>query len=192
MRLLDRYLLRELLVPLGYCLGGFLVFWISFDLLAELSNFQEENLGAGDIAWYYLIKAPELLVLIMPIALLLAMLYALTNHARHNEITAIRAAGWSFRRISAPYLGVGLVFGLVLFLLNELWVPRGDEAAREMLSRHRGSGATASDKQWARNLHFRNARDGRIWNIGAFNLLTAEMRDTQVEWSLPDRACRLI
>ena len=26
MRLLDRYLLRELLVPLGYCLGGFLIF----------------------------------------------------------------------------------------------------------------------------------------------------------------------
>ena len=25
MRLLDRYLLRELLIPLGFCLGGFLV-----------------------------------------------------------------------------------------------------------------------------------------------------------------------
>ena len=35
MRLLDRYLLRELLVPLGYCLGGFLIFWISFDLDAD-------------------------------------------------------------------------------------------------------------------------------------------------------------
>ena len=28
-RLLDRYLLRELLIPLGYCLSGFLIFWIS-------------------------------------------------------------------------------------------------------------------------------------------------------------------
>ena len=36
MRLLDRYLLRELLVPLGYCLGGFLVFWITFDVFSEL------------------------------------------------------------------------------------------------------------------------------------------------------------
>ena len=49
MRLLDRYLLRELLVPLGYCLGGFLIFWISFDLLTELSGFQEQNLTAADV-----------------------------------------------------------------------------------------------------------------------------------------------
>ena len=32
MRLLDRYLLRELLVPFGYCLGGFLIFWTAFDI----------------------------------------------------------------------------------------------------------------------------------------------------------------
>ncbi len=29
MRLHDRYLFRELLTPLAYCLGGFLVFWIA-------------------------------------------------------------------------------------------------------------------------------------------------------------------
>jgi lipopolysaccharide export LptBFGC system permease protein LptF len=35
MRLLDRYLLRELLIPLGYCFGGFLVFWLAFDLFSS-------------------------------------------------------------------------------------------------------------------------------------------------------------
>src|SRR4051812_22731713 len=61
MRLLDRYLLRELLVPLAYCLSGFLLFWVSFDLLAELSGFQEDNLGAAEIVRIYVFKAPELL-----------------------------------------------------------------------------------------------------------------------------------
>jgi lipopolysaccharide export LptBFGC system permease protein LptF len=44
MRLLDRYFLRELLIPLGYCLGGFLVFWIAFDVFARLNDFQKDGL----------------------------------------------------------------------------------------------------------------------------------------------------
>ena len=47
MRLIDRYLLRELLIPLGYCLGGFLVFWIAFDLFKSLNDFQRSNMRAG-------------------------------------------------------------------------------------------------------------------------------------------------
>ena len=35
MRLLDRYLFRELLTPLAYCLGGFLIFWMSYDLFSD-------------------------------------------------------------------------------------------------------------------------------------------------------------
>src|SRR5437899_8948979 len=50
MRLLDRYLLREVLVPLFYCLSGFLLLWISFDMIAQLKYLQEQKLHASDIA----------------------------------------------------------------------------------------------------------------------------------------------
>src|SRR5262249_3856083 len=42
------------------------------------------------------------------------------------------------------------------------------------------------------NLNFRNARDGRIWNIGAFNTVTYEMLNPQVEWSTEEGSFRLI
>ncbi len=48
MRLLDRYLLRELVIPLGYCLGGFLLFWIFFDLFTELDSLQQDKLTASN------------------------------------------------------------------------------------------------------------------------------------------------
>jgi lipopolysaccharide export system permease protein len=192
MRLLDRYLLRELVVPLGYCLSGFLLFWVSFDLLSELSRFKEDHWSAGQIIWYYLFKTPELLVVVMPIALLLALLYALTNHARHNELTAMRAAGLSLVRLSFPYLGVGFAFSVALLALNELWVPKGDEAAREIVASRTASNRSRQAKEWCRNLHFRNARDGRIWNIAAFNSVTYEMKNPQVEWALPDGSHRLM
>ena len=47
MRLLDRYLLRELLLPLAYCLLGFLISFIAFDLFSSIAEFQKNNLTAG-------------------------------------------------------------------------------------------------------------------------------------------------
>ena len=135
MRLLDRYLLRELLVPLGYCLAGFLIFWVAFDLFSELGDLQEHKLHGSDILEYYLVRTPEFLVIVLPMALLLALLYALTNHARHQEITAMRAAGVSMWRLCVPYLGVGLAASICLFALNEFWVPNTSDQAERILNR---------------------------------------------------------
>ncbi|MSU21219.1 MAG: YjgP/YjgQ family permease [Pedosphaera sp.] len=190
MRLVDRYLLRELLIPLGYCLFGFLIFWISFDLFAEMHAFQEKGSPAGEIVWYYVIKTPELLTVVMPIALLLALLYALTNHSRHNELVALRGAGVSLGRISLPYLGVGVVFSLALFALNELWVPKTVEASREILHRSESSQSALGPGRWQSSLSFHNARAGRFWYIGAFNLDTYEMKSPHVSWQLPDMSNR--
>jgi len=183
MRLLDRYLLRELLVPLGYCLSGFLLLWISSDLIAELGNLQEKKLVASEIAELYLVKTPEFVVLVLPIALLLALLYALSNHARHHEITAIRAAGVSLWRLSLPYFAVGLAGSGVLFALNELWVPDSDDAAQAILERH-VLPATARDK--IQNKGFRNARDGRLWKFREYDLRTGLMSGPQVWEREPD------
>jgi len=180
MRLLDRYLLRELLIPLGYCLCGFLLFWISSDLFVTLGDFQKKGLVARDIAEYYLVILPEFLVLVLPIALLLALLYALTNHARHQEITAIRAAGVSLWRLAVPYLGVGLLASLGLFALNEFWVPTSDDRAKAILKRHLAPDPTAPGRNEYRNLCFDNTRDGRRWRIGVYNLASGELIDPAV------------
>ena len=81
MRLLDRYLLRELLTPLAYCLGGFVVFWISFNLFSRLDDLQEAKLHLLDVIVLCMARTPECLVTILPVALLLALLYTLTHHS---------------------------------------------------------------------------------------------------------------
>ena len=194
MRLLDRYLLRELLIPLGYCLGGFLNFWIAFDLFSDLGHMQSLKLRAGDIAEYYVVKTPEFLVVVLPIALLLALLYTLTNHARHHEITAIRAAGISLWRLCLPYLAVGFAASLALFALNELCVPDSAEAAERILNRRIAPPGGGADPAQTRNVPFTNSRDGRTWRIGLYDGRTAEMRNTIfVDWDLPDGSrCTLI
>jgi LPS export ABC transporter permease LptG len=190
MRLLDRYLLRELLVPLVYCLFGFVIFWVFFDLFTELNSFQSRRLNFGDVTEYYLLSLPEILVLILPIALLLALLYTLTNHARHHEITAMRSAGISLWRLCLPYLGVGFVASMGLFWLNEFVVPDGSAAAEEVLARHQPRPAGTPGPNWIRNLAFNNGRDGRTWKIGLYNIETGEMKNPLVIWQLTDGSSR--
>jgi len=191
MRLLDRYLLRELLIPLGYCLGGFLIFWISFDLFNMLDDFQKDKLNALEIAQYYLLQIPGMLgEIVIPVSLLLALLYALTNHARHHELTAMRAAGVSLWRLCAPYWTVGLLFSLCLYLLNEHWAPRSAELAEQVRKAHASRPVHTEERQWQNDLKFRNDGDDRFWRIRAYNVVTGEMIEPYVEWRSPDGSRR--
>jgi len=182
MRLLDRYLFRELLTPLAFCLGGFLIFWISYELFAELDEMQERKLHLLDVLAYSLALTPEFLVTTLPVVLLLALLYTLTNHARHNEITAMRAAGVSLWRLCLPYFVVGLSASAVLFALNEWCVPRGADWAERILNRYVQKPGDAKTQKAILNFHD-PAR--RTWTAIEFRFKTAELIRPQVNWDLP-------
>lgn len=181
MRLLDRYLLRELLTPLSFCLGGFFIFWISFDLFSELDDFQERGVSAANILYYYLLASPSFLRIVLPMGLLLAMLYTLTHHARHNEITAIRAAGISLWRTCLPYYAVGVLASVALFILNERWAPQWAERA-EQIRYSEDVGVGANGNNIVPQLGFVNARASRRWMIESYNVETGEMHHPQVHW----------
>ncbi len=186
MRLLDRYLLRELLVPLFFCLGFLVVFVVAFSLFGELNRYQENKLGVGDVLELYVTRIPGDLVLVMPIALLLALLYALTNHARHNELTAMRAAGVSLVRLCLPYLAVGLALGGIIFYLSENWVPQAADREERIMNRHSAGGAGLNSTDLVNFLIFNNVRDGRRWHIDRYDLKTHVGLNPDVTWLLPD------
>lgn len=182
MRLLDRYLLRELLLPFGYCLGGFLIFWVSSDAFNAIGSFQEHKLTAGEIMEYYVVKSPGFLSIVIPVAFLLALLYALTQHARHNEITAMRAAGLSLWRLAASYFAVGVIASLALLAINELWASDSEARADSVLKRHT-SGSTKFDPSLVPGLGLFNAGENRHWVNGVYNFTTGEMLSPLVVWT---------
>jgi lipopolysaccharide export system permease protein len=186
MRLLDRYLFRELLIPLGYCLLGFWILIVTSDLIVELGWLQDHKLTGADVVEYYLNQTPAFLVLVMPIALLLALLYSLSNHARHHEITAIRAAGVSLWRLCLPYFAVGLTASLALFVLNEIWVPACADHTERIVRRRMPKLNPMLDSGLVSGTGLANTREGRTWLAGDYNPKTGEMRNPEVIWSLPD------
>jgi lipopolysaccharide export system permease protein len=193
MRLHDRYLFRELLTPLAYCLGGFLVFWISFFFFREMETIQEKKLNLSDTAEFCAASLPEFFVLVLPILLLLALLYALTHHARHNEITALRAAGVGLWRLCAPYFIVGLVATGIYFALNEVAVPRCDRWSKEILSRHVKKENAPKNKTRFTKHNYDNVRGHRSWIFfGDYDAVNNSMISPTVTWTWPDGSLRVL
>ena len=192
MRLHDRYLFRELLTPLAACLGGFLVFWISFFFFTELERMREANLQLLESLEYAVSRLPEFFILMLPIALLLTLLYAMTHHAKHHEFTALRAAGVGLWRLCLPYFVVGLAATGIHFALNELAVPRCAEWSEEILSRHANKADKPAVKTRFTKTGFRNVHARRLWQIGEFDAATSTMISPNVKWTLPNGSWRVL
>ena len=192
MRLHDRYLFRELLTPLAYCLGGFLVFWVAYFFFIEIDTMQEHQLRLLDCAEYAAAMMPGFLILVLPIALLLALLYALTQHSRHHELTALRAAGVSLWRLCAPYFIVGIAAGGIYFLINEVVVPRCANWTEEILSRHVQLENNPKAKTHFTKIGFRTAHANRIWQIGEYDAVTHIMLNPNVTWMTADGSWRAL
>jgi lipopolysaccharide export system permease protein len=191
-RLLDRYLFRELLSPLAYCLGGLVLLGNCFTLFGELEKLQERKLHFLDVLEYSAAITPEFLVMVLPITLLLALLYTLTNLSRSNELTAMRAAGISLGRICTPYFIAGCALSVALFVLNEIVVPRSSEWKNQILARYVQKPGDIESKNDFRNFGFTNARGHRAWFMSEYRLATSEMFKPQVSWYAPDGSIELL
>ena len=118
MRLLDRYVIRNFLQAYIYCIAGFLSIWLIFDISDNISTFIDEKFGLALTVKYYATQVPEVFIILLPVALLLALLFSLGRMSRSNEIVSMLTAGVSVPRVLAPLIGIGLLTVAASFALN--------------------------------------------------------------------------
>ena len=107
MRLLDRYLLRELLIWLAFFFAGFLLLWTAFELSLDLHKLQEAHLRAKEVVEYSIYSIPEFMPIAMPVSLLLALLYSLIRVRVWPWLRRVRAT--RVARATAPTSTLGAV-----------------------------------------------------------------------------------
>ena len=123
MTIIDRHLLRTLLIPLICCMVAFTMLFVLWDLFDHLSKFLEAKTPLTQILTYYGLFILPTLEYLAPASLLLATLYAMWQLTRNNELTAMRASGIGFGRIMVPFLMVALLFTLASVLIKESVTP---------------------------------------------------------------------
>jgi LPS export ABC transporter permease LptG len=164
MRRLDRYVVRYFLQAYFYCIAGFISIWFIFDVSDNISTFLDQRISRLLILQYYLTQVPQILVILLPVALLLALLFSLGRMSRSNEIVSMLTSGVSLPRILAPLLFIGLLTTAASTALNYSMAPHGEYAHKRLLedpqSRRQQLGLTAQI--------FRNRTDNRTWFIQQF------------------------
>lgn len=105
MRLLDRYVFREVFASaaIGTLLATCIIFLQRVDKLFEVLV-GSSSANAGTIAKLFLLALPPVLPLTIPFGTLVGILIGLGRMASDGEITAMRSAGVSSRRVLTPVL----------------------------------------------------------------------------------------
>jgi lipopolysaccharide export system permease protein len=125
-RILDRYLLREFLQYLGLGLVGFLGIFTVVDVIDKIDVFLDQRTPTPLVLRYYMFRTPEVVVQVLPVALLLATFLALGQLNKFGELTAMRAAGCSLLRILTPVLAIAAAGAVMALGLGEIVVPRAN------------------------------------------------------------------
>jgi len=162
MRILTRYVLREYVVPLAYCFGGFVSIYVLFELFGSFSRLSEAGLPFLTVVEYFCAYLSPFFEWLAPAALMLAALYTMWSFCRHSELIAMRASGIGFFAIVRPVLAVAALMAVAVWWVNENYVPRRAQWAKQMRAvRFDMKKMSQSD-----NLVYRNASAERTWTVG--------------------------
>ena len=179
MKILDRYLLRSLLTPLGGACLAFLTVAIVVNLFEELDTFIDHEVSAGTVFEYYAAIIPGFFTIILPIASLIAVLFCLGGMARRSELIAMTATGVSLYRLLLPILATGFVLSLLGLVLTLEVSPRTERLRKEIRD-HEIKGRPKVTGTTRRDLNYLG-EGGRYFLIRRYDGEAAHMTDVVVQ-----------
>ncbi len=121
MRLIDRYLFRQLLWPTLGAVSALAAVALLSQTLATLDIMVDQRQSAWVFLKIVALGMPAMLVIVLPIALFVALLIAMNRLHTEQEIVVCFAGGVSRWRVVAPALRLATVAALLTLVVN-LWV----------------------------------------------------------------------
>ena len=129
MLLIDRYLLRQLLGPTVLATGALAAVALLSQSLSALDLIVGQRQSAVVFAKVTLLAMPQLINMVLPIAVFVAALVSLNRLHTEQEIVVCFAGGMSRWRVISPGLRLAAMIALLALVMN-LWIQ--PLAAREM------------------------------------------------------------
>jgi len=135
-KIMDRYIAKELALPFLFGVGAFSSIGISIGALFELiRRITESGLSISLAVQIFMLKLPEFIVLAFPMSTLLATMMTYSRLSSDSELIALRGCGVSIRRIIAPAVVLSLMVTGLTFVFNELITPAANYRAAVTLER---------------------------------------------------------
>jgi lipopolysaccharide export system permease protein len=131
--LLSRYLLRQLAAPFLFALTALTSLMLLSQIAKKFGSLVGKGLPWTVIVEVFALSIPFIVAMTLPMAVLLAVLYAFSHLAADNEITAMRASGISVYQILLPVLAWGVFMSAFNFAFVDQILPRSNARLRNLL-----------------------------------------------------------
>jgi lipopolysaccharide export system permease protein len=133
MGVLTRYLVRAHTGPFLFGLTA-----ITGLIFLNAVALRMESLVGKGLPWtviveFLVLSLPHTVALSLPMAVLVAVLYAFSELTEHNEITAMAAGGIKPTRVLVPLLGMGLLASGVMLYFNDSVLPEANHRLKNLL-----------------------------------------------------------
>jgi lipopolysaccharide export system permease protein len=153
---------------------GFPVLVIVIDLTDHLETYLQRNIPAPRIALSYLYWIPGSMFLVLPAAVLFATVFSIGAFTRHSEITAAKASGISFYRMTAPVFFAACLAAVLGLGIGEL-APVTNAKHDEILEEQQFRGGS-------QRYNFAYAGDeGRVYKVGALDATHGSINSMEIE-----------
>jgi lipopolysaccharide export system permease protein len=127
MHVIDRYLVRQFIRVFVMTFLSLLGVYVVADFVTNLAEFMELQRTTARfgqvVSNYYLMRVPWFFDLVAPMVILLSAVFVLAWLQRHNELTALMAAGVPRWRIVKPVVACGTIMVLVSAVNREVSLP---------------------------------------------------------------------
>ena len=126
MKIINRYVLKEHVGPFVFALSALTSLLLLQYIARKFGDLVGRGLSWQVIGEFFLLSIPFTVAMTLPMAVLVAVLYAFSRLAAENEVTALKAGGVSARSLMKPALLAATLLGMFMLWFNDQLLPRAN------------------------------------------------------------------
>ncbi|HEY0672224.1 MAG TPA: LptF/LptG family permease, partial [Longimicrobiales bacterium] len=189
MRILTRYLLRAHIAPFLFALFALTSLLFVNTVARRFPDMAGKGLPNSVIFEVMALSLPHIVALTLPMAVLVAVLYAWSQLTADNEVTALKASGVSLLRLQVSLVVAGAVLGAAMLYFNDRILPETNHQLKVLLMDiNRKSPTLQLKEQVINDIQTSNMQNRYFLQAASIDARTNKLRDVVIyDLSLPGR-----
>ena len=151
MRTVRRLFYADIVSAVLFVAAAFLSLWFFIDFVDELSDVGQRGYNALHAALYTLLLVPGHVYEVAPIAVLIGTIFTLSRMAQSSEFTILRTGGLGPARALSLLALLGLIFGVLTYLVGDYLAPFAERQASLVQARFKGGIKMGRSGAWLKD-----------------------------------------
>jgi lipopolysaccharide export system permease protein len=151
MKTVRRLFYADIVSAVAFVALAFLSLSFFIDFIDQLSDVGQAGYTIAHAALFCLLLAPGRFYEIAPIAVLIGTIYTLAQLAQSSQFTILRTGGLGPGRALSLLASLGIIFGVVTFLVGDYVAPLSETQARRLQALHKGGVSLGRSGAWLKD-----------------------------------------